>query len=67
MIVHEAVTVAEPMVALIDVREDCEKCLSVLVVFEHGFFIIAPVGYLIHGTGVFDAESTGHKGSLSEV
>jgi hypothetical protein len=67
MVVHEAVTVAQPMVAFIDVSEDFEKCLVVLVVFEYCFFIVAPIGDVIHGTGVFNAERTRHKGSLSEV
>jgi len=67
MVVYETVTVAQPMAALIDAREDFEKCLSVLVVFEHGFFIVAPVGNVLHDAGVFDAERTSHKESLSEV
>jgi hypothetical protein len=65
MVVHEAVTVAQPMVAFIDVREDFEKCLAVLVVFEYGFFIVAPVGDVIHGARVFDAERACHIGEFS--
>jgi hypothetical protein len=64
MVVHEAITVAQPMVALIDVREDFEKCLAVLIVFEYGFFIVAPVGDVIHGAGVFDAKRACHIGEF---
>ena len=55
MVVHEAVTVAQPMVALIDVREDFEKGLLVLVIFEYGLFIVAPVSDMIYCAGVFYA------------
>ena len=55
------------MAALIDVREDLEKCLSVLVVFEHGFFMVPPVGNVIHDAGAFNAERSSHKESLSAV
>jgi hypothetical protein len=38
VVVHEAVSVANPVAALIDVSENPEKGLSVLVVFKDGFF-----------------------------
>ena len=37
MVVHEAVSVAKPVVAFIDVSENPKKGLSVLVVFKDGF------------------------------
>jgi hypothetical protein len=67
MIVHEAVGVAEPVVAFIDQGKDFEKGLSILVVFKYVFFIVAPIGDVIHRSGVFYAKWTGHEGSLSEV
>ena len=60
MIIHKAVGVTEPVVAFIDEGKDFEKCLSVLVVFEYGFFIVAPIGDVIHRSGVFYAKGTGH-------
>jgi hypothetical protein len=66
MIVHETVGVAEPVVASIDESKDLKKCLSILVVFEYGFFIVAPIGDMIYGSGVLNAKWTGHEGSLSE-
>src|SRR3990170_303714 len=66
MIVHEAVGVTEPVVAFIDEGKDFEECLSILVVLEYGFFIIATIGDVINRSGVFNAKWTGHEGSLSE-
>jgi hypothetical protein len=37
------------------------------VVFEYVFFIVAPIGDVVHRSGVFYAKWTGHEGSLSEV
>ncbi len=47
MIVHETVSVTKPVIAFVDEGKDLEKCLSVLVIFEHGFFIVAAVGNVI--------------------
>jgi hypothetical protein len=66
MIVHKAVGVTEPVVAFIDEGKDFEKCLSVLIVFEYNFFIVAPIRDVIHRAGVFNAKWTCHEGSLSE-
>ena len=55
MIVHEAVSVTEPVIAFVDKGKDFEKCLSVLIILEYGFFIVAPVGDVIHRARVFYA------------
>jgi hypothetical protein len=55
MIVHETVGVTKPMIAFVDEGKDFEKCLSVLVIFEYGFFIVAPAGDVIDRAGVFYA------------
>jgi len=34
MIIHEAVSMAKPMITLIDEGQDFEKCLPILVVLE---------------------------------
>ncbi len=67
MVVHEAVGVAEPVVAFIDVGKDSEECLPVRVILKYSFFVVSPVGDVIHRAGVFDAQRTSHEGSLSEV
>jgi hypothetical protein len=55
MIVHETVGVTKPVVAFIDEGKDFEKCLAVLVLFEYGLFIVAPVGDVIYRAGIFYA------------
>ena len=67
MIVHEAIGVTEPVIAFIDEGEDFKKYLSILVVFEYGFFVVAPIGDVIHRSRVFYAKWTGHDGRISEV
>ena len=61
MVVHETVGMAEPVVAFTDVGEDLEECLSVMVVFEYGLFVVTSVGDVIHCAGVFNAEGTCYK------
>jgi glucose uptake protein GlcU len=39
----------------LDEGKDFEKGLSVLVIFEYGFFVVAPVGDMIHCAGIFYA------------
>ena len=55
VVVHEAVSVAKPVVAFIDEAKDFEKGISVLVVFEYGFFIVASISDMINSAGVFYA------------
>jgi hypothetical protein len=66
VVVHETVGVAKPVVAFIDVGKDSEKRLPVLVILKYSFFVVSPVGDVIHRAGVFDAQRTSHEGSLSE-
>jgi hypothetical protein len=63
---HETIGMANPVVAFIDQGKDFEKSLAILVVFEYVFFIVAPIGDVIHRSGVFYAKGTGHEGSLTE-
>jgi hypothetical protein len=65
MVVHETVGVTKPVVAFVDKRKHFEKCLAVLVIFEHGFFIVAPTGDMINCAGVFYAQRTSHKSEFS--
>ena len=55
MVVHEAIGVAKPVVAFINVGEDSEKGLPVMVVLKDSLFVVSPAGDVIHGAGVFDA------------
>jgi len=55
------------VVAFINEGKYFEKGLSVLVVFEYGFLIVAPVGDMIGRAGVFNEKRSSHDGKLSEV
>ena len=57
---HEAVGVADPIVALINVLEDVQEVPAVGVVLENRLFLIAPGGNVINGAWIFDAKGTGH-------
>ena len=67
MIVHEAVGMAKPVAAFIDMGKDLEKCFPVVIVFEYGLFIVASVGDVIHCAGVFYAEGACHGRSLADL
>jgi hypothetical protein len=56
MIVHQAVGMADPFIAGIDLMENVEECLPVLVVLKDGFPFIAPGGNVVNGARVFDAQ-----------
>ena len=55
MIIHEAVSMAEPMVTLVDEGQNVEKCLPILVVLEYGLFIITPISDVIYCPRIFYA------------
>jgi hypothetical protein len=67
MIIHEAISMAKPVVALVDVGKDFEKCFPILIVFKYGFLVVAAVGNVIYRAGVFYAEGPGHGGSLAGI
>jgi hypothetical protein len=48
MVVHQAVSVADPIVALVDMLECVEKVYAVLVGLEDLLFFISPGGDVIH-------------------
>jgi hypothetical protein len=58
---HEAVGVAQPIIAFVDVLKGVEEILAVLVVFEDGLLFVAARGYMIYGAGVFYAKGAGHR------
>jgi hypothetical protein len=55
VIVHEAIGMAQPMVAFINLVENGEKVLSILVIPVNRLLFISPRGYMIYGARVFDA------------
>ena len=65
VVVHQAVSMTEPVIPLIDVLERVQEVDPVLVVFENGLLFIAARGDVIDSTGVFYAEGAGHEGNLA--
>jgi hypothetical protein len=63
---HEAVGVADPIVAFVDVLEGVQKVLSIDVILENGFLLVSTGGDMIDCTGVFYAEGTSHGGTIAE-
>ena len=53
MIIHEAISMAKPVVPLVDAGKDFEKCFPILIVFKYGFLVVAAVGNVIYRAGVF--------------
>ena len=66
MVGHEAVGVADPVVALVDVLEGVEEVQTIRVGLENGFLLVPAGGHMIDCAGVFDAERTGHGRTLAE-
>jgi hypothetical protein len=65
VVVHEAVSVADPVVSLIDTMEHHEEVLAVLIVPVNGFLFVPPAGDVIDSAGVFYAQRTCHVGTVS--
>jgi len=65
VVVHQAVSMTEPVIPFIDMLERVQEVDAVLVVFENSLLFIAAGGDVIDGTGVFYAKGAGHKGNLA--
>ncbi len=55
MVVHEAVSMADPVVAFIDMLEGIQKIDAVLIALEDGLLFITPGGDVIDGAGILDS------------
>ena len=60
MVGHEAVGVADPVVAFIGVLEGAEEVLAVLLVLEDELLLVPAGCDVVNCTGIFYAEGTGH-------
>jgi hypothetical protein len=54
MVIHEAIGMADPMVALIDLVQSSEEVFSIAVVFVNRLLFISPGGDVIHRPRIFD-------------
>jgi hypothetical protein len=55
VVIHEAIRMADPMVAFVDFVENEEKVLPILVIFVNRLLFISPGGDMIDSAGIFDA------------
>ena len=65
VIVHEAIGMADPVVAFVDMLERPEKVLTVLIVLEDGLLLVAAGGHMVDSAGVFDAKRAGHRANIA--
>jgi hypothetical protein len=65
VIAHEAVSVTDPVVALIDPFKSIKKVFTVLIVLEDGFSLVTAARDVINSAWVFYAEGAYHIGILS--
>ena len=61
MVGHEAVGVADPVVAFVGVLESIEEVQAVLLVLEDGLLLVPAGCNVVDSTGIFYAEGTGHN------
>jgi len=61
MVGHEAVGVADPVVAFIGVLERIEEVQAVLLVPEDRLLLVPAGCDVVNSTGIFYAEGTGHN------
>jgi len=61
MVVHQAVGVADPIAAFIDMLEGVQEVDPVLVAFEDGLSLITAGGDVVNCAGIFYTEWTGHN------
>lgn len=67
MVGHEAVGVAQPVIALVDVLKCVKEVLSVLVVLKNVLFFVATGSYVVNGAWVFYAKWASHDANVAEA
>jgi hypothetical protein len=58
---HEAVGVADPVIAFIDVLEGVQEVFTVRVILKYRLFLVAARSNMIDCAWIFYAEGTGHE------
>jgi len=61
MVGHEAISVADPVVAFAGVLEGIEEVQAVLLVLEDGLLFVPAGGDMVNSAGIFYAKGTGHN------
>jgi hypothetical protein len=66
VVIHETVSVTDPVIPFIDMLKRVQKANAIMVVFKDSFLLIAARGDMIDCAGVFNAKGTGHAETLAE-
>ncbi len=61
MVGHEAVSVTDPIVTLVDMLKSIQKIQAVLLILEDGFLLIPAGCDVVYCAGIFYAKRTGHN------
>lgn len=65
MVVHQAIGVAEPAIAIHDVSQNRKEASPVVIIRHDVLAGIASPGDVVHGVGKFEAERTRHGQRLA--
>ena len=66
MVIHEAIRVAEPVIALDDLGEEGKKALPICVIRVDGSTCVAAAGHMIQSTGKFETQGACHRLTMEE-
>jgi hypothetical protein len=61
MVGHEAISVADPVVAFVGMLKSIEEVHPVLLVLEDRLFLVPAGCDVVDSTGIFYAKGTGHN------
>jgi hypothetical protein len=67
VVVHEAIGVADPMIAIIHPGEYPQECFTVPVIAVNVLLLVSPGGQVIDGAWIFYPQGTCHGARISEV
>lgn len=65
VVVHKTVSMAEPVIPLIDMLKRSEKVIAVVIVLEYGFLFIAARGHMINSTWIFYSKGPSHSMNIT--
>jgi hypothetical protein len=66
MVVYQAVGVADPVVVFVHAKKRRKEGLPVLVVPKDSFLFVPARRYVMHRTGIFDAQGADHGARITD-
>ena len=57
---HETISVANPVVTLVDVLKGVKEVITILIVLKYRLLLVTTGSDVINGTWIFDAKGAGH-------